>query len=89
MGDYFTESCPVNLLLWFILNKHSHFHFILSKILGYLYVLIGMFLAIIVQTASAAQSIITPLCGLGIVSTMRAYEITIGSCMGKFYKTMY
>ena len=43
-----------------------------------------MVLAIIVQTASAAQSIVTPLCGLGIISTMRAYEITIGSCIGKY-----
>ena len=48
----------------------------------YLYVLAGMGMTIAVQSSSIVLAILTPICGLGIVSLERAYPIVIGCDIG-------
>ena len=48
----------------------------------YLYVLAGMGMTIAVQSSSIILAILTPICGLGIVSLERAYPILVGCCIG-------
>ena len=48
----------------------------------YLYVLAGMGMTIAVQSSSIILAILTPICGLGIVSLERAYPIVVGCDIG-------
>jgi len=49
---------------------------------SYLYIFCGIGLTIAVQSSSIILSILTPLCGLGIISLERAYPVTIGCDIG-------
>ena len=48
----------------------------------YLYALAGMGMTIAVQSSSIILAILTPICGLGIVSLERAYPIVVGCDIG-------
>ncbi|XP_029651087.1 sodium-dependent phosphate transport protein 2B [Octopus sinensis] len=54
----------------------------LSYITGYLAILIGAGLTMLVQSSSIFTSSITPLVGLGIISLERMYPLTLGSNIG-------
>ena len=49
---------------------------------GYLVMIVGAFLTIIVQSSSVFTSTLTPLAGAGLVSLDRAYPLTLGSNIG-------
>ena len=48
----------------------------------YAYILLGLSVTVAVQSSSIVCSIITPLCGIGIISLERAYVMIIGTCIG-------
>jgi len=48
----------------------------------YLYVIAGIGLTISVQSSSIILAILTPLCGLGMISLERAYPVTVGCDIG-------
>ena len=50
----------------------------------YLYVLAGIGLTISVQSSSIILAILTPLCGLGMISLERAYPVTVGCDIGNY-----
>ncbi|UJR15386.1 hypothetical protein I4U23_002334 [Adineta vaga] len=50
--------------------------------LGYVFILVGIVGAILVQSSSVFCSILTPLVGLQVVSLERNYELTIGANIG-------
>ena len=54
----------------------------LGWLTGYLVMVIGAGLTIIVQSSSVFTSTLTPLAGAGLVSLERAYPLTLGSNIG-------
>ena len=54
----------------------------LGWLTGYLVMLVGAGLTIIVQSSSVFTSTLTPLAGAGLVSLERAYPLTLGSNIG-------
>jgi len=54
----------------------------LGWITGYLFMLLGAVLTILVQSSSVFTSTLTPLAGTGLVSLERAYPMTLGSNIG-------
>jgi len=54
----------------------------LAPLTPYLYVLAGIGLTISVQSSSIILAILTPLCGLGMISLERAYPVTVGCDIG-------
>ncbi|CAF4012481.1 unnamed protein product [Adineta steineri] len=51
-------------------------------LLGYVFIIIGIFGAVLVQSSSVFCSILTPLVGLQVLSLERNYELTIGANIG-------
>ncbi|XP_070533451.1 sodium-dependent phosphate transport protein 2B-like [Ptychodera flava] len=54
----------------------------LSFLTGYLAILVGAGLTILVQSSSIFTSTLTPLIGVGVVSLKRAYPLTLGANIG-------
>lgn len=54
----------------------------LSYFTGYLAILIGTGLTILVQSSSVFTSALTPLVGIGVVSIQRMYPLTLGANIG-------
>jgi len=54
----------------------------LGWLTGYLFILIGAGITILVQSSSVFTSTLTPLAGAGLVSLERAYPMTLGSNIG-------
>ena len=54
----------------------------LGWLTGYLAMLVGAILTVLVQSSSVFTSTLTPLAGAGLVSLERAYPLTLGSNIG-------
>merc|ERR1712088_883813 len=54
----------------------------LGWLTGYLAMLVGAILTVLVQSSSVFTSTLTPLAGAGLVSLQRAYPLTLGSNIG-------
>lgn len=50
--------------------------------IGYLAILIGCIMTILVQSSSIFTSALTPLAGIGVISLERIYPLTLGSNIG-------
>ncbi|CAF1374276.1 unnamed protein product [Rotaria sp. Silwood1] len=61
---------------------HIQSHGWKEYLLGYVFVIIGIIGAILVQSSSIFCSILTPLVGLEVLSLERNYELTIGANIG-------
>ena len=59
----------------------------LGWLTGYLAMLVGAILTVLVQSSSVFTSTLTPLAGAGLVSLERAYPLTLGSNIGGGEKT--
>ncbi|XP_013781308.1 sodium-dependent phosphate transport protein 2B-like [Limulus polyphemus] len=53
-----------------------------SMFVGYVAILIGMIMTILVQSSSIFTSALTPLAGIGVISLERMYPLTLGSNIG-------
>ena len=60
----------------------------LGWLTGYLAMLVGAVLTVLVQSSSVFTSTLTPLAGAGLVSLERAYPLTLGSNIGGRGKTI-
>ena len=67
-----------------IIKKYinSEYEFPMSMIVGYLAILIGCIMTILVQSSSIFTSALTPLAGIGVISIERIYPLTLGSNIG-------
>lgn len=54
----------------------------MSLIVGYIAILIGCLMTILVQSSSIFTSALTPLAGIGVISIERIYPLTLGSNIG-------
>ena len=54
----------------------------LGWLTGYLAMILGALLTILVQSSSVFTSTLTPLAGAGLISLERAYPLTLGSNLG-------
>ncbi|XP_076356410.1 sodium-dependent phosphate transport protein 2B-like [Tachypleus tridentatus] len=61
-------------------NANPRFPF--SELMGYLAILIGAAVTVLVQSSSIFTSALTPLAGLGVISLERMYPLTLGSNIG-------
>ncbi|XP_013777382.1 sodium-dependent phosphate transport protein 2B-like [Limulus polyphemus] len=61
-------------------NANPRFPF--SELMGYLAILIGAAITVLVQSSSIFTSALTPLAGLGVISLERMYPLTLGSNIG-------
>uniref|UniRef100_A0A8P4KS37 Sodium-dependent phosphate transport protein 2A n=1 Tax=Dicentrarchus labrax TaxID=13489 RepID=A0A8P4KS37_DICLA len=66
------------------INKvvNTDFPFPFTWLAGYLAVLVGAGMTVLVQSSSVFTSAITPLVGIGVISIERAYPLTLGSNLG-------
>ena len=70
---------------------------VLKPLTDYLYVIVGMLMTVAVQvrgliplhdfgqknkSSSIVCAVITPLCGIGVISLERAYSLIVGCCIG-------
>ena len=55
---------------------------------GYLAILIGALLTILVQSSSIFTSALTPLCGIGVITIERMYPLTLGSNIGTTFTSV-
>lgn len=67
-----------------IIKKYvnSDYQFPMSLIVGYIAILIGCIMTILVQSSSIFTSALTPLAGIGVISIERIYPLTLGSNIG-------
>ncbi|XP_056658462.1 sodium-dependent phosphate transport protein 2B-like isoform X2 [Monodelphis domestica] len=63
-------------------NIAKYFPFPLTWLAGYIAILVGAVLTIVVQSSSVFISTITPLVGFRVISLERAYSLTLGSNVG-------
>lgn len=63
-----------------VINAEPPFPF--SILVGYLAILVGCGMTILVQSSSIFTSALTPLAGVGIISLERMYPLTLGSNVG-------
>src|SRR5438128_2319904 len=49
---------------------------------GYLAIVIGAVMTVVVQSSSVFTSALTPLVGLGVITLKRVYPLTLGSNLG-------
>ncbi|XP_072476504.1 sodium-dependent phosphate transport protein 2B-like isoform X2 [Notamacropus eugenii] len=61
---------------------NTDFPFPFAWLAGYLAILVGAVMTIIMQSSSVFTSTITPLVGIGVISLERAYPLTLGSNIG-------
>ncbi|XP_031797724.1 sodium-dependent phosphate transport protein 2B-like [Sarcophilus harrisii] len=61
---------------------NTDFPFPFTWLAGYLAILVGAGLTLIVQSSSVFTSTITPLVGIGVISLERAYPLTLGANLG-------
>lgn len=61
---------------------NSDYEFPWSMFIGYLAILVGCFMTILVQSSSIFTSALTPLAGIGVISLERIYPLTLGSNIG-------
>ena len=61
---------------------NSDYKFPMSLFVGYLAILIGCAMTILVQSSSIFTSALTPLAGIGVISLERVYPLTLGSNIG-------
>ena len=61
---------------------NSDYEFPWSMFVGYLAILIGCVMTILVQSSSIFTSALTPLAGIGVISLERIYPLTLGSNIG-------
>lgn len=66
------------------LKKHinSDLPFPVAWLTGYLFIMVGAGMTILVQSSSVFTSALTPLVGLGVISLDRMYPLTLGSNIG-------
>ncbi|CBY34016.1 unnamed protein product, partial [Oikopleura dioica] len=55
---------------------------VFKPLTDYLYVIVGMLMTVAVQSSSIVCAVITPLCGIGVISLERAYSLIVGCCIG-------
>ncbi|XP_007496672.1 sodium-dependent phosphate transport protein 2B-like isoform X1 [Monodelphis domestica] len=67
-----------------VIKKYANtdFPFPLTWLAGYIAILVGAVLTIVVQSSSVFISTITPLVGFRVISLERAYSLTLGSNVG-------
>ena len=70
ISRYVNQDIPVKYLGW---------------LTGYLAMLLGAVLTILVQSSSVFTSTLTPLAGTGLVTLERVYPMTLGSNIGEKY----
>lgn len=61
---------------------NSDYKFPYSMLVGYVAILVGCLLTILVQSSSIFTSALTPLAGIGVISLERIYPLTLGSNIG-------
>jgi len=60
----------------------------LSFLTGYVTILVGAALTIVIQSSSVFTSTLTPLVGLGVISIERMYPLTLGSNVGTTFTSI-
>ncbi|RWS26246.1 Na/Pi-cotransporter-like protein [Leptotrombidium deliense] len=67
-----------------IIEKYvnAEYEFPWSHLIGYLALLIGCVMTILVQSSSIFTSALTPLAGIGVISLERIYPLTLGANIG-------
>ena len=55
---------------------------------GYVAILIGVVITILVQSSSVVTSALTPLCGIGILRVERMYPLTLGANVGTTFTSV-
>ncbi|CAG5079702.1 Oidioi.mRNA.OKI2018_I69.PAR.g9329.t1.cds [Oikopleura dioica] len=55
---------------------------IFRPLTDYIYVIVGILMTVAVQSSSIVCAVITPLCGIGVISLERAYSLIVGCCIG-------
>ncbi|XP_067132681.1 sodium-dependent phosphate transport protein 2B-like [Centruroides vittatus] len=70
----------ISVVIKKVINTEPRFPF--SILVGYLAILIGCGMTILVQSSSIFTSALTPLAGVGIISLERIYPLTLGSNVG-------
>lgn len=53
-----------------------------AHLTGYIYIVVGMLLTLVLQSSSVLTSTLTPLVGIGVLSLERMYPLTLGSNVG-------
>jgi sodium-dependent phosphate cotransporter len=61
---------------------NSDYEFPMSLFVGYIAIIIGCVMTILVQSSSIFTSALTPLAGIGVISLERIYPLTLGSNIG-------
>ena len=61
---------------------NSDYKFPMSLFVGYLAILMGGAMTILVQSSSIFTSALSPLAGIGVISLERVYPLTLGSNIG-------
>ncbi|XP_023222218.1 sodium-dependent phosphate transport protein 2B-like [Centruroides sculpturatus] len=70
----------ISVIIKKVINSEPRFPF--SILVGYLAILVGCGMTILVQSSSIFTSALTPLAGVGIISLERIYPLTLGSNVG-------
>lgn len=67
-----------------IIKKYinTEYAFPYSMMIGYVAILVGCLMTILVQSSSVFTSALTPLAGIGVISIERIYPLTLGSNIG-------
>ncbi|KAL1483739.1 hypothetical protein MTO96_032983 [Rhipicephalus appendiculatus] len=61
---------------------NAEYRFPFSVLVGYIAILLGCIMTILVQSSSIFTSALTPLAGIGVISLERIYPLTLGSNIG-------
>lgn len=61
---------------------NAEYRFPFSILVGYIAILLGCIMTILVQSSSIFTSALTPLAGIGVISLERIYPLTLGSNIG-------
>ncbi|KAG0429463.1 hypothetical protein HPB47_023626 [Ixodes persulcatus] len=61
---------------------NAEYRFPYSVLVGYIAILLGCIMTILVQSSSIFTSALTPLAGIGVISLERIYPLTLGSNIG-------
>lgn len=70
------------LLNWVANLARREYKFPYSKFVGYLFILVGLVITVILHSSGVFTSMLVPLAGGDVLNLMQIYELTLGSNVG-------